>query len=61
MKKVQTSAFRALGLQGPHEAGLSHQYADAFRGRREFADTGIQVVPRQGREGIGETMAVASA
>ena len=54
-KKVQTVGIAvALGLQGTREAGLSRQYADALRGRREFADTGIQVVPRQGRKGIRE-------
>ncbi len=35
-KKVHRQPATALGLQGPHAAGLSRQHADAFRGRREL-------------------------
>ena len=42
-----------LGLQGPCQERLPGQYSDPFRGRCKHPDTGIQIVPRQHREGIG--------
>ncbi len=41
-----------LGLQGSGQARLSHQHADAVRGRREHQHARVQDVPGERREGL---------
>ena len=42
-----------LGFQGRGQERLPGQHPDPVRGRRQHPDTGVQIVPRQHREGIG--------
>ena len=42
-----------LGLQGRCQERVPGQHPDPLRGRRQHPDAGVQVVPRQHREGIG--------
>ena len=42
-----------LGFQGHCQDRLPGQHPDPFRGRCQYADAGVQVLPRQHREGIG--------
>ena len=50
----------SLGIHGRRQSGISRQYADAVGRRRQYADAGIQVLPGQGREGLGDTMPLQS-
>ena len=47
-----------LGLHRGREDRLSGQHADAVRGRRQFADAGVQGVPGQHRESVGGNHAI---